>query len=73
MGQNVGDFYNPTIAMAARALQETSKVSPTNQLEELMMGKDDIDRRKVEERLGKFSCKEEMERYVEHCEPETMA
>lgn len=70
MGNTVGDFYNPAIAMAARSLWAFSHNSEEQFLEELLESKDDIDAREVIEHMDDFSCREEMERFVENCEPE---
>lgn len=70
MGNTAGDFYNPAIAMAARGLWALSHNSEERFLEELLESKDDINAQEVIDHMDDFSCKEEMERFVENCKPE---
>lgn len=66
MGNGTGDFYNPTIAIAARGVAIEPKRDGERMVDQLMLAKDDANKADVMRHLGDFSCREELERYVEH-------
>ena len=57
--------YCPALVPALMNVQPFFQDSKEAYLEELMNGKDEINKQDVIDRMQQFSCKEEMERYVE--------
>jgi hypothetical protein len=68
MGNTAGDFYNPTIAVAARSLTIEPEQSRVQFVDRLLNHKDKVDKEDVLNHLDNFSCREEIERYVEQQE-----
>lgn len=66
MGLVTGDNYNAALAPAIMNFKLMFESSNEAYLDTLLQAKDDIDKMDVLARMHQFSCKEELERYVEH-------
>lgn len=66
MGLVTGDNYNPALAPAIMNFELLFDGSKEAYVDRLLQGKDDIDKMDVMARMPQFSCREELERYVEH-------
>lgn len=65
---NGGNFYPSAFYPIPLDLNPFSNEGARKHLDELMQGKDDIDKEQVMCKLDQFSCREELERYVENLE-----
>ena len=66
MGLVTGDNYNPALAPAIMNFELLFDGSKEAYVDRLLQGKNDIDKMDILARMSQFSCKEELERYVEH-------
>lgn len=66
MGLVTGDNYNPALAPAIMNFELLFNGSREAYVDHLLQGKDDIDKMDVMARMSQFSCREELERYVDH-------
>ncbi|MGN0153475.1 MAG: hypothetical protein ACI4A3_03425 [Lachnospiraceae bacterium] len=65
MGLVTGDNYNPALAPAIMDFDLLFHGDEEAYVDKLLQGEDDIDKMDIMARLKQFSCKEELERYVE--------
>lgn len=65
MGLVTGDNYNPALAPALMDFELLFERSEEAYVDQLLQGKDDIDKMDILARMQQFSCREELERYVE--------
>mgnify|MGYP000181638797 FL=1 len=65
MGLVTGDNYNPALAPALMDFELLFKRSEEAYVDQLLQGKDDVDKMDILARMQQFSCREELERYVE--------
>lgn len=68
MNNVTGDFYNIATLMAAGGFFNLADNDKERHLQEILDGKDDIDGQEIREHMDEFSCREEMERFVEDCD-----
>ena len=61
MGLVTGDNYNPALAPALMEFERSEEAY----VDQLLQGKDDVDKMDILARMQQFSCREELERYVE--------
>ena len=66
MGLVTGDNYNPALAPAIMNFELLFDGSKEAYVDRLLQGKNDIDTMDILARMPQFSCREELERYVEH-------
>ncbi len=66
MGSDVVDNYNLGLIPAYINSGFLKDNSEKAYLEQLLDGKGEINKQNVIDHLGQFSCREEMERFVEH-------
>ncbi|MCI5806228.1 MAG: hypothetical protein MR029_07835 [Clostridium sp.] len=65
MGLVTGDNYNPALAPALMDFELLFERSEEAYVDQLLQGKDDVDKMDILARMQQFSCREELERYVE--------
>ena len=65
MGLVTGDNYNPALAPALMDFELLFERSEEAYVDQLLQGKDDFDKMDILARIQQFSCREELERYVE--------
>ena len=65
MGLVTGDNYNPALAPALMDFELLFKQLEEAYVDQLLQGKDDVDKMDILARMQQFSCREELERYVE--------
>ena len=65
MGLVTGDNYNPALAPALMDFELLFERSEEAYVDQLLQGKDDVDKMDILARIQQFSCREELERYVE--------
>lgn len=65
MGLVTGDNYNPALAPAIMDFELLFERSEEAYVDQLLQGKDDVDKMDILARMQQFSCREELERYVE--------
>ena len=65
MGLVTGDNYNPALAPALMDFELLFDRSEEAYVDQLLQGKDDVDKMDILARMQQFSCREELERYVE--------
>ncbi len=65
MGLVTGDNYNPALVPAIMHFDLLFRENQEVYVDKLLLGKDDIDKMDVMARLHQFSCREELERYVD--------
>lgn len=65
MGLVTGDNYNPALAPALMDFKLLFEQSEEAYVDQLLQGKDDVDKMDILARMQQFSCREELERYVE--------
>ncbi len=65
MGLVTGDNYNPALAPALMDFELLFERSEEAYVDRLLQGKDDVDKMDILARMQQFSCREELERYVE--------
>ena len=65
MGLVTGDNYNPALAPAIMDFELLFERSEEAYVDRLLQGKDDVDKMDILARMQQFSCREELERYVE--------
>lgn len=65
MGLVTGDNYNPALAPALMNFELLFERSEEAYVDQLLQGKDDVDKMDILARMQQFSCREELERYVE--------
>lgn len=65
MGLVTGDNYNPALASALMDFELLFERSEEAYVDQLLQGKDDVDKMDILARMQQFSCREELERYVE--------
>ena len=65
MGLVTGDNYNPALAPALMDFELLFERSEEAYVDQLLQGKDDVDNMDILARMQQFSCREELERYVE--------
>lgn len=65
MGLVTGDNYNPALAPALMDFELLFEQSEEAYVDQLLQGKDDVDKMDILARMQQFSCREELERYVE--------
>ncbi len=65
MGLVTGDNYNPALAPALMDFALLFERSEEAYVDQLLQGKDDVDKMDILARMQQFSCREELERYVE--------
>ncbi|MCM1497864.1 MAG: hypothetical protein NC124_05305 [Clostridium sp.] len=70
MNSATGDFYNIATAVAAEGFLKSVNGDRDSHLRELLDSKDEVDGQRVMDRMDDFSCREEMERFVEKCASE---
>ena len=66
----VGDFYTPTIANAGLSIEAASYNSKKKHFEKLLNSHDDVDVQATLDHMDDFSCREELERYIENTKQE---
>lgn len=60
-----GNYYSGMFVPAFLAFEMGDTDDASEYLDRLLEGKDEIDKRDVMSKLDQFSCREELERYVE--------
>lgn len=65
MGLVTGDNYNSALAPALMDFKLLFERSEEAYVDQLLQGKDDVDKMDILARMQQFSCREELERYVE--------
>ena len=65
MGLVTGDNYNPALAPALMDFELLFERSEEAYVDQLLQGNDDVDKMDILARMQQFSCREELERYVE--------
>ncbi len=65
MGLVTGDNFNPALAPALMDFELLFERSEEAYVDRLLQGKDDVDKMDILARMQQFSCREELERYVE--------
>ena len=65
MGLVTGDNYNPALAPALMDFELLFERSEEAYVDQLLQGKDDVDKMDILARMQQFSCREELERNVE--------
>ena len=65
MGLVTGDNYNPALAPALMDFELLFERSEEAYVDQLLQGKDDVDKMDILARMQQFSCRGELERYVE--------
>lgn len=65
MGLVTGDNYNPALAPALMDFELLFERLEEAYVDQLLQGKDDVDKMDILARMQQFSCREELERYVE--------
>ena len=65
MGLVTGDNYNPALAPALMDFELLFERSEEAYVDQLLQGKDDVDKMDILAWMQQFSCREELERYVE--------
>lgn len=66
----IGDFYTPMIANAALGIEVASHNRRRKHFEKLLNSQNDVDVQATLDHMDKFSCGEEMERYMENTKQE---
>lgn len=71
MNSATGDFYSIATAVAAAGfLKKAVNSDRDSHLREVLDSKDEVDGQRVIDHMDDFSCREEMERFVEKCSSE---
>lgn len=65
MGLVTGDNYNPALGPAIMDFELMFHGNEEAYVDQLLQGKDEINKMDIMSRMERFSCKEELERYVE--------
>lgn len=68
MGLVTGDNYNPALAPAVMDFDLLFNRNKESFVDGLLDGKDEINKEDIMSRMDQFSCREELERYVEQAE-----
>jgi len=65
MGLVTGDNYNPALVPAIMDFDLMFRRNEEAYVDQLLQGEDEINKMDIMSRMDQFSCKEELERYVE--------
>ncbi|MCM1159418.1 MAG: hypothetical protein NC300_11980 [Bacteroidales bacterium] len=68
MGLVTGDNYNPALAPAIMNFDLLFHQNGEAYVDKLLAGKDEISKTDIMSRMDQFSCREELERYVDRAE-----
>lgn len=66
MGLVTGDNYNPALVPAIMDFDLMFHGDEEAYVDRLLQGEDEINKTDIMSRMEQFSCKEELERYVDH-------
>lgn len=66
MGLVTGDNYNAALVPAIMDFDLMFHKDEEAYVDQLLQGEDEINKTDIMSRMDQFSCKEELERYVEH-------